>query len=434
MWFARRAAPSVIVQERVSKRAWRTNRFEAASSETVHSGSFDLSETTMVPTSDFRTMRSLTTGFSAAVVLMTAGAITIAAPPTPQQTFEQMDQNKDGKLTLNEIPPPGRPLFSQTDTDGNRSISLDEFVGFLRRTVDPNATATSSRDPSETVRPVLNLPYADTGHERQRLDLYLPKSPRSKRVPLIVFIHGGGWISGSKDMGRMLLLPYVASGEFAGASIAYRFSSDAPWPAQIHDCKAAIRWLRGHAAEYGIDPDRIGVIGTSAGGHLVSMLGTSGGIAELEGTLGSCLDESSEVLCVVNYCGPSNLLTVRSNNNPKAAAAIEQFLTPLLGGPLTARTDTAREASPVTYISAKDPPFLIVHGTNDELVPYDQSFRFQGALRAGGVDALLVTVRGGTHGNILVARGVSDRVRLFFERHLLDRKVTIPSGPVTAAP
>jgi acetyl esterase/lipase len=367
----------------------------------------------------------------ACAVILTAGVA--GADPTPRELFEQADKNKDGKLTANELPPKAIVVAAQFDANRDRAISLDEFVEFLRKTIDPNATAEQARKPQESVRSLLDIPYADTKHERQRLDLFLPRSPKSKLLPLIVFIHGGGWIEGNKNQGGPLLLPYVAGGEFAGASVAYRFSSDAAWPAQIHDCKAAIRWLRANASKHGIDPDRIGVWGMSAGGHLVSLLGTSGDVDDLDGEVGAHRDASSRVSCVVNYCGPTNLLTVGSNAGNTTKQAVDMFVTPLLGGPVTEKADAAREASAVTYISAKDPPFLVTHGTNDELVPFDQSVRFNGALKSAGVDAVFVPVRGGGH-NILLAPGLSDRVKLFFERHLLDKRVSIPSGPIAAGP
>jgi len=144
-------------------------------------------------------------------------------------------------------------------------------------------------------RLVENLDYVGAANPRQMLDLILPDTLDPKPRPLVVFIHGGGWEGRSKE-NPGTLFALLEGGAYAGASLNYRLSSEAIWPAQIHDVKAAIRWLRAHAADYGIDPGRIAVFGISAGGHLVSMLGVSQGVAELEGTLGSHTDQSSRAL------------------------------------------------------------------------------------------------------------------------------------------
>ncbi len=137
------------------------------------------------------------------------------------------------------------------------------------------------------IRGELDVPYAGTSDPRQRLDLLLPthRTAANKPLPVIVYIHGGGWSLGDKQQGLKYLKPFVETGDYAGVSIGYRLSQDATWPAQIHDCKAAIRWIRAVASRYNLDADRIAAIGHSAGGHLVSMLGTSDGVQEHEGTL-----------------------------------------------------------------------------------------------------------------------------------------------------
>ena len=153
------------------------------------------------------------------------------------------------------------------------------------------------------VQALRNLPYVANGHERQRLDLYLPEKAEG-RLPLIVWIHGGAWWAGSKE--DCPAVPLAAKG-YAVASINYRFSQHAVFPAQIEDCKAAIRWLRANAAKYHLDADHIGVWGASAGGHLVALLGTTGGVKELEGKGGN-LDQSSRVQCVVDWFGPTDFV------------------------------------------------------------------------------------------------------------------------------
>jgi acetyl esterase/lipase len=293
---------------------------------------------------------------------------------------------------------------------------------------DRQAPAAEANAPPvpDSVRAELDIPYAGTDHVRQKLDLYLPKQPANGKLPLVVFIHGGGWQNGQKGVGRKWTFPYVESGDFATASIGYRLSSDAIWPAQIHDCKAAIRWLRANAGKYGIDPDRIAVLGPSAGGHLVAMLGTSGGVAALEGDLGDFDDTSSRVQCVVDFYGPANMLT----RDPTDTAP-QSRLAALLGGPVQELKERAKEASPQTHVTADDPPFLIVHGTEDPLVEYDQSVQFDAALRAAGVSSVLIRVDGGKHGNFGNPE-VDQRVRAFLGKQLLGEKMEISTAPIAA--
>jgi acetyl esterase/lipase len=174
------------------------------------------------------------------------------------------------------------------------------------------------------------IPYAATRNPRQTLDLLLPKTPKSdKPLPVVVNIHGGAFRMGDKSMGLREIADLVASGDYAGVTINYRLSGEAIWPAQIHDCKAAIRWIRANAAKYRLDPDRIGVIGASAGGHLVAMLGTSGGVAVLEGDLGPYKEASSKVQCVVDQFGPSDLLAMGGTHDAPRSPESE-----LIGGPV----------------------------------------------------------------------------------------------------
>lgn len=275
---------------------------------------------------------------------------------------------------------------------------------------------------------VRNLDYVGLGNQRQMLDLYLPDAKADKPHPLVVYIHGGGWETGSKDEADVLVELIKGGTPYAGASINYRLTDQAPWPAQIHDCKAAIRWLRAHAQEYNLDPDKIAVFGISAGGHLVSMLGVTGGVKELEGTLGQHLDQSSRVSCVLDFCGPSNFLTfggkgsVIDPDDPKGAMAR------LIGGPLKDRQDVARNASPVTYITPDDAPFLIIHGDKDPLVPYAQATEFDAALEAAHIPSTLLTGTDGGH--VFLSGPLFERMNAFNARHLQGKNVQIPEGAV----
>jgi acetyl esterase/lipase len=280
----------------------------------------------------------------------------------------------------------------------------------------------------EQITIIADIPYANNDNPRQQLDLFLPKQPvLNAPLPVIVFVHGGGWRKGDRRSGLTMLAPLIASGRFAGASIGYRLTDEASWPAQIHDCKAAIRWLRGNAGKHGLNADRIAVIGTSAGGHLVAMLGTSGGVAELEGDLGAFVGLSSRVQCVVDFFGPSDLATMGGwHNKPDAPEAL------LLGGPIQENQDLAQSASPIHYASADDPPFLMIHGTADPLVPFGQSVELQKKLEATGVTAFLIPIENGGHGRFRIP-DLDQRIGNFLDNQLHEGDKTIDLTPIPAA-
>ncbi|MBC8350557.1 MAG: alpha/beta hydrolase [Planctomycetes bacterium] len=241
-----------------------------------------------------------------------------------------------------------------------------------------------------------DIEYARVGDNSLRLDLYSPKEPAARR-PLIVWVHGGGWRNGSKD--RCPALRFLAKG-YVVASINYRLSGVAIYPAQIHDCKAAIRWLRAHAEQYSIDPRRIGVWGSSAGGHLVALLGTSGGVEPLEGDLGS-LDHSSRVQAVCDFFGPTDFLQMDDHAVPNAPFKHNAPDSPealVIGGPIQENTKKVEAANPLTYVTPDDPPFFIVHGDKDPLVPLHQSQLLFDALKRAKVNVKLHVVEGGQHG------------------------------------
>lgn len=210
-----------------------------------------------------------------------------------------------------------------------------------------------------------DVEYGKAGERVLKLDVIKPKTASDKPRACVVWIHGGGWQNGNKNSGAQRLAGLVATGDYVGVSVGYRLTDETAWPGQIHDCKAAIRWIRANAKTLGIDPDKIGVWGSSAGGHLVSMLGTSGDVKELEGQNGTP-DVSSRVACVVDFCGPSDFLAM-GTEHPKLSEPTGPVYK-LLGGPIKEKLDVAKSASPVTFVSADDPPFLIVHGTDDRTV------------------------------------------------------------------
>jgi len=210
-----------------------------------------------------------------------------------------------------------------------------------------------------------NVQYGSAGDRPLLLDIVRPKQPAKGPLPVICFIHGGGWVGGNKQGGVPLLAPLAATGNYFCVSVGYRLTGEAPWPAQIYDCKAAIRWLRANAKKYDIDPERIGVWGASAGGHLVCLLGTSGGVKELEGDCGSA-GQSSRVACVLNFFGPTDLASLATD--PATQKWVVMLIEKLLGGPVDQKKDLARQASPVTYVSKDDPPFLTMQGSKDSVV------------------------------------------------------------------
>lgn len=259
-----------------------------------------------------------------------------------------------------------------------------------------------------------DIPYAGAENPRQQLDLYLPKERGNRPLPVVVWIHGGGWQQGGKGNGaQRTAVEYASTGSYAAASIGYRLTDEASWPAQIHDCKAAIRWIRANAGTYGLDPDRIGVMGSSAGGHLVAMLGTTGDDQSLAGTLGKNRDVSSRVTCVVDFFGPSELLTMGTwHDNPGSPES------KLVGGPLQETKDVAREGSLLTHVSKDSVPFLIIHGTEDAVVPFEQSVKLNAVLEKAGIETTLIEVPGAGHGEPYHSGKFDAQVRAFFDRYL----------------
>ena len=279
------------------------------------------------------------------------------------------------------------------DTDQSGWISLDEHFKFLNRTPGGSAGSLAS------IKKFKNLAYVNQGHERHRLDLYLPQSQASStKLPLIIWVHGGGWKNGSKD-GFAHLNPLLERG-LAVASINYRLSHHATFPAQIHDCKAAVRFLRKNAQRFGLNPEKFGVWGSSAGGHLVSLLGTSGEVSELEGDLGT-VGVSSRVQAVCDWFGPTDFLKMNEQAgatgkiNHDAPGSPESLL---VGAPIQDEPKKTRKLNPIEYVTADDPTFLIMHGDQDRLVPFQQSQMLNDALKAVGVSTTLVLVQGAGHG------------------------------------
>lgn len=270
------------------------------------------------------------------------------------------------------------------------------------------------------VKVLRDVEYVPGGGRAQSLDLYLPEKADVAR-PLIVWIHGGGWRGGTKD--RTPAVRLMDAG-FAVASVEYRLSGVAKFPAQIEDCKAAIRFLRAKASEYGFDGTRIGVWGSSAGGHLVAMLGTAGDVKEFD--KGEHLNVSSRVQAVCDFFGPADLLTMGAQSPPNSRMNHDAPDSPeslLIGGAVQENKDKARAASPITYVTKDDAPFLIVHGSADPLVPAAQSEQLHSALQKAGVESTLRVIEGGGHGGKgFDAPDVTAQIREFFSKHLKGAK------------
>jgi acetyl esterase/lipase len=238
-----------------------------------------------------------------------------------------------------------------------------------------------------------DIEYARVGEHALKLDLYLPPNP--DHPALIVWVHGGAWRSGSKA--SMPLSSLVARG-YAVASVEYRLTPVAPFPAQIHDLKAAVRYLRARADDLGIDGRRFAVAGGSAGGHLAALLGVTNGDLALEGTVGEHAGTSSDVQAIVSFYGMSNLTTILSQSTPHGLKVRVPALELLLGGQPEDKPELARLASPVFHVDARDPPLLLLHGDQDPQAPINQSHELQGAYEKVGCPVEFVVVHDAGHG------------------------------------
>ncbi|MGH2413478.1 MAG: alpha/beta hydrolase fold domain-containing protein, partial [Microcystaceae cyanobacterium] len=230
------------------------------------------------------------------------------------------------------------------------------------------------------------------------LDLYLPHLNSSQALPVLIYIPGGGWLSGNKEScpGEV-----VAKRGYILACINYRSSTQAIFPAQIHDVKNAVRWLRSHADKYNLDPNRIGAWGESAGGHLSALLGTSAGIKALEGN-SQAPSISSKIQAVCDWYGPTDFTQVPpAFEEPITPAVLEKYKNApwaiyteathrLLGGPVSKNLKLASLANPINYIDSNDPPFLILHGELDNIVPLSQSELLEKALQKKGVEVTFI--------------------------------------------
>jgi acetyl esterase/lipase len=292
-----------------------------------------------------------------------------------------------------------------------------------------------ARSAAGGVRLVPGVAYAAIpGLRPLELDLWLPPEDAGPS-PVVLFLHGGGWRVGSRStVGPMYAgqdpTPFerMAQAGIAVASADYRFSGEAVWPAQLHDAKAAVRWLRARTDELGIDPERIAAWGESAGGHLASLLGLTGGDPALEGDVG-VTGPSSEVVAVAAWYAPSDLVGfVDDTGGDPADATTREAL--LLGGTAVSRPEVAAQASPVCHVSPTAPPFLLAHGLADGVVPRAQSERLYDALVEAGVEAELDLYEDADH----MWRGAPQAAAQAFDRTIdvLRRCLGVPRTRGTA--
>lgn len=259
-----------------------------------------------------------------------------------------------------------------------------------------------------------NIPYNGDTLQKHLLDIYLPANATGN-IPLVIFIHGGGWLSNDKyaDIGYMkkTVAEIVGSG-FALASIDYRFSTQAVFPAQIQDCNRAISFLYDNADKYGFDKKRFAVMGFSAGGHLASLVGLSANNNVQGFTMGGVAKPFS-FKGVVDFYGPAELILFPGADDAKSPEGL------LIGAAPLVRPDLAKAASPVTYVDKNDPPFLIIHGEKDQLVSPRQSKLLSAWLNVAGVANEVIIVKDAPHFGVMFdADDIRNKVMAFLKRQL----------------
>jgi len=243
---------------------------------------------------------------------------------------------------------------------------------------------------------------------RQRFDLFLPAGCSAGGMPLVVWIHGDTWRDGSR---ADCPIAWLADEGYVVASVGYRLTDTATFPAQLDDCRAAVDEIRRTAEVWGVDRERIAVVGSGAGGHLAALLGLSGPA-----------DERVTAVCTV--AAPTHLTSLGAEHDrPTSPASL------LVGGPLTEFREAAQRASPLSYVSADDPPCLVIHGDLDESIPAAQSVKFDAALRAAGVDSTLVVLEGTGHRARLDRTAPAGRALLEFLDRTLGPGVRVPAAP-----
>jgi acetyl esterase/lipase len=286
------------------------------------------------------------------------------------------------------------------------------LVALLVASISPAAQERKSGPPDDVIfeRDVV---YGKGAGEDLKLNIARPKEQQGA-LPCIVFIHGGGWAAGSKEGHNQQTWDTAKKG-YVSATIGYRFAPKHRFPAQIEDAKCAIRFLRANAEKYGIEKDKIGAVGFSAGAHLSMLLGTMDPKDGLEGDGGNP-DQSSKVNCVVSWFGPTDL----TKEYPDASRKIVETF---IGGTKEEKQEACRQASPVTYVDKGDAPMLLIQGTKDRLVPYTQAYLMIDALAKAGVTGRLDMIVGADHGwGGTELQRTADETFAFFDQYLKTKK------------
>ena len=345
----------------------------------------------------------------ALLIFATCIALPIAQAQTRSSPFDDWDANGDGQLTQAEFPERfPKTLFEQVDTNDDGLISRAEDDAYRARNQNrkredsapqiPTPTPTAVRQ-KETRIPAgtiieKDIVYETVGDRKLPLDLYLPANTNGPS-PLIIWIHGGGWKSGSKN-GIARCEGMLARG-YAIASVEYRLSGEAIFPAAIEDCKAAISFLRLNAKEYNLDPNRFGAWGSSAGGHLVALLGVTSDVSDFD-MHPVTQKASSQVQAVCNWFGPTDFLRMNDFPGKIDHDAADSPESRFIGAAIQENKKKSQRANPINYVSPSDPPFLHMHGDADQSVPYNQSELLHAALEKARVPTTLYKVRNGGHG------------------------------------
>lgn len=244
-----------------------------------------------------------------------------------------------------------------------------------------------------------NLVFASPNGKNLELNLYRPAN-FSGRLPVVVLIYGGAWMMRNQGS-EIARAKWLATNGYAAAVIDYRLSSEALFPAQIYDGKAAVRWLRANAANYSLDTDHIAAWGDSSGAHLAVMLGVTGNVPSLEGVLGNT-NESSKVQAVVDFFGPTDFLQMKAESPPGSWIDHDASNSPesmLIGGAIQENRDKVEQANPITYVTHHAPPFFIAHGDHDLLVPWQQSELLFEALENVKAHPVFYKIAGAGHGD-----------------------------------
>ncbi len=316
--------------------------------------------------------------------------------PRFKKMLDRFDKDKDGKISRDEYPW-RKSMFDKLDLNKDKFLTADELakIRSMMRLNRVNANL------------LADIQYATVDGKKMLLDIYMPKKkPDDQKKPvLLVWIHGGGWTKGSRRNVNPAFLALAEEG-YAVASIDYQLLGVPGLPQIIKECKGAIRFLRANAEKYGYNADKIGVGGSSAGGHLVLMLGTSGGVKELEGNIGGNLNQSSSVQAVVDFFGPSDMV-------------LQPRVKEMMGSKYL--KSKAVQFSPITYVDKNDPPLLIYHGTADPIVPIEQARVIHKKYQEAGIESTKHEIQGGSHGftpTQLPLKKAKNEMNEFFKRHL----------------